>query len=284
MKLAVIGAGNMGGAIVKGYLAAGNTPEDVIVCGHHPRKMAVMKEELGISLAQTPAEAAARADAVLLAVKPKDAAAVLEEIGAADRLTGYAGGDAADRNAAGRPLIISIAAGKTLADLDAMLGGTEKKSSGFRIIRAMPNTPAAVGAGMTAICRGPEATDQDAGTALEVFSSVGRAVEVPESLMDAVTGLSGSGPAFVYMFIEALADGGVAAGLPRQQAVELAAQTVLGSARMVLETGKGPGDLKDAVCSPGGTTITGVRELEASAFRSAAIEAVIAAAEKSASM
>lgn len=268
MKLAVIGAGNIGGAIIRGYLAADNAPEDIIVCGHHLRRLVRLQEELGVGLAKTPADAAALADAVLVAVKPKDVAAVLSEIGAADC----------------RPLIISVAAGKTLAELDAMLGGTEEKASGFRIIRAMPNTPAAVGAGMTAICRGPSATEQDAEMSLEVFKSVGRAVEVPESLMDAVTGLSGSGPAFVYMFIEALADGGVAVGLPRQKAVELAAQTVLGSARMVLETGNAPGELKDAVCSPGGTTITGVRELEASAFRSAAIEAVIAAAEKSASM
>ena len=145
----------------------------------------------------------------------------------------------------------------------------------------MPNTPAQVGSGMSALTRNDRVSDQDFGAVSAVFEGIGRVQEVPEGLMDAVTGLSGSGPAFVYMFIEALADGGVLCGLTRTLALELAAQTVYGSARMVLETGMHPAALKDAVCSPGGTTIEGVRELEAGGFRSTVMEAVAAACEKS---
>ncbi len=153
-----------------------------------------------------------------------------------------------------------------------------------KIIRVMPNTPAMVCAGMSALCRTKSVTDEEFEYVMDIFRSIGEAEEVPESLMDAVTGVSGSGPAFVYMFIEALADGAVFAGLPREKAQKFAAQTVLGSAMMVLKTNRHPGELKDAVCSPAGTTIEGVKTLENAGFRSAVMNAVIAAAEKSRNM
>lgn len=269
MKLGVIGAGNMGSAIIRGYISAGSNPADVIVYGHHADRLAQMKNELGIETSSDEVSLARESDVVLVAVKPKDAADVLTLI--------------APETAGNGKLVVSIAAGRTLEWLSHTLRSAAPDGE-FKIVRVMPNTPAAVGASMTALCRGEGVSDEEYAAAEAVFACSGRAAEVPETLMDAVTGLSGSGPAFVYIFIEALADGAVASGMSRAQAVEFAAQTVLGSAKMVLETGKGPGELKDAVCSPAGTTITGVRELEASAFRSAAMEAVIAAAEKSASM
>jgi pyrroline-5-carboxylate reductase len=196
---------------------------------------------------------------VILGVKPAHVAAVLKEIRPAFT---------ADH------LLISIAAGVTLAALQSGL------PDGARVIRVMPNTPALVGASASAFAGGAAATSEDLAVAMRLFSAVGLAVQVPENLLDAVTGLSGSGPAFVYMFIEALSDGGVAAGLPRDLATRLAAQTVLGSARMVLETGTHPGALKDMVTSPAGTTIRGVAELEQGKLRGTVINAVRAAAER----
>ena len=260
MKLGVIGAGNMGSAILRGYLAGGAEPDSVAVCGHHPDRLEKMSQELGITLVDSAEELTAVSDIVLLAVKPKDVADVLTSI-----------------NPFFTPekILVSIAAGKTMKDLSTSCPLARK------IIRVMPNTPAQVGSGMSALTRNDRVSDQDFGAVSAVFEGIGRVQEVPEGLMDAVTGLSGSGPAFVYMFIEALADGGVLCGLTRTQALELAAQTVYGSARMVLETGMHPAALKDAVCSPGGTTIEGVRELEAGGFRSTVMEAVAAACEKS---
>ena len=197
---------------------------------------------------------------LLLAVKPDQVAGILKEI---------------------RPhftkdhLLISIAAGVPLAQL---AGGL---TEGARVIRAMPNAPALVGASATAFSLGGSATSEDGQLAHQLFSAVGIACEVKEPLLDAVTGLSGSGPAYVYLMIEALSDGGVAAGLPRDIATRLAAQTMLGGARMVLETGLHPGALKDMVTSPGGTTIEGIHELERGMVRGALMNAVRAAAEKS---
>jgi pyrroline-5-carboxylate reductase len=181
--------------------------------------------------------------------------------------------------AAGAPrLVISIAAGVTLAALEGAV------SENFRIIRAMPNTPALVGHGAAGYCLGTRATPADAATAQALLGAVGLAIQVPERLMDAVTGLSGSGPAYIYLVIEALADGGVRAGIPRVDALRLAAQTVLGSAAMVLETGEHPAVLKDMVTSPGGTTIAGLATLERHGVRSALIEAVTVAAERAAEL
>ncbi len=260
MKFGVIGAGNMGSAIIRGYLAGGVEPRSVMVCGHHPEKLEEMSQELGIVVIESAVKLTEAADVILVAVKPKDIPKVLEEM-----------------NPAFTPekILVSIAAGKTIEDLSAACPSAKK------IIRVMPNTPAQVGSGMSALSRSEGVTDEEYRTTEAIFKGIGLAEEVPETLMDAVTGLSGSGPAFVYMFIEALADGGVLCGLPREKALALAAQTVYGSARMVLETGNHPAALKDAVCSPGGTTIEGVRELEAGGFRSTVIEAVSAACEKS---
>jgi pyrroline-5-carboxylate reductase len=172
-------------------------------------------------------------------------------------------------------LLISIAAGVTLAKMEAAL------LAGTRVIRVMPNTPALVGEAAAAFALGKSATAADGELVKKLLSAVGIAFQVKESLLDAVTGLSGSGPAYVYQFIEALSDGGVAAGLPRDIATKLAAQTVLGAAKMVLETGQHPGALKDQVTSPGGTTIEGLHELEKGKMRATVMSAVRAATEKS---
>jgi pyrroline-5-carboxylate reductase len=175
----------------------------------------------------------------------------------------------------GKPrLVISIAAGITLAALEDAAGVQD------RVIRAMPNTPALVGKGAAGFCLGTRATREDAAVAKHLLGSTGLAVEVPERLMNAVTGLSGSGPAYIYLVIEALADGGVRMGIPRADAIQLAAQTVLGAAAMVMETGQHPAVLKDMVTSPGGTTIAGLAELERNGLRSALIEAVTAATRR----
>jgi pyrroline-5-carboxylate reductase len=199
-------------------------------------------------------------EVVILAVKPDQTAEVLAEL---------------KPSFSPQQLLISIAAGVPLARLEAGL------SAGARVVRVMPNTPALVGCAASAIALGRAATAQDGHLAERLFSSVGIAYVLKESLLDAVTGLSGSGPAYVYMMIEALSDGGVAAGLPRQIAMRLAAQTVLGSAKMVLESPLHPGALKDMVASPGGTTIEGIQELEKAGIRGAFMNAVRAAAEKS---
>lgn len=263
MKLGVIGAGNMGTAIIKGYIASGADPETIFVTGHNAARTAAFAEETGIGICEDIPSLVQQSDIVMAAVKPKDMAGVLAE--AAPHL-----GE--------EKILVSIAAGLTLADLKDMTDGKKK------IIRVMPNTPAMVNEGMSALCREGGASDEDFAQVMKIFEGIGKAEEVPEKLMDAVVGVSGSSPAFVYMFIEALADGAVLEGMPRASAMRFAAQTVLGSAKMVLETGQHPGELKDAVCSPAGTTIEGVYALEESGFRHAVIRAVKSAAEKSKTM
>lgn len=264
MKYGMIGAGKMGTAIVEGFVKAGACASDIIVSGHHPEHLEDLKERLGIAVAESEKAAAEASDVLIIAVKPKDMAAVIAETG------GSMKEDA---------ILVSIAAGKSIADIEKMLGKENAK-----VVRVMPNTPAMVGEGMSALCRNAAVSDEDMAAVMEVFNATGRASEVAEGLMDAVTGLSGSGPAYVYIFIEALADGAVLNGMPRAQAYEFAAQTVLGSAKMVLETGRHPGALKDDVCSPAGTTIEAVRALENGGLRSTVISAVSAAAEKSKNM
>jgi pyrroline-5-carboxylate reductase len=204
-----------------------------------------------------------RSDVLILAVKPQSMAPVLAELRSV----------VTDGH-----LVVSIAAGVPLAALAAGLGPS------CRLIRVMPNTPALVGAGASGYCLGPNATADDEAVVRACLGSVGRAYRVPESLLDAVTGLSGSGPAFVYLMIEALSDGGVRVGLPRDVATALAAQTLLGAAQMVLETGLHPGVLKDQVASPGGTTIAGLHALERGGLRAALIDAVQAATRRSAEL
>ncbi len=260
-KLVFLGTGNMAEALLKGLLRDGTVEPDEIVCSEpRPERREEIADRYGVEVTADNRAAAALADLIVLSVKPQVIDALLTEIAPAL--------DA-------RALVISIAAGVPIAALARRL------PAGARIVRTMPNTPALVGAGAPALARGPHATDADLTVARSLFEAVGTAVVVEEPLLDAVTGLSGSGPAFVFLAIEALADGGVKAGLPRAAALALAAQTVMGAARLVLETGKHPGELKDQVTSPGGTTIAGVHALESRGFRAALIEAVDAAARRS---
>ncbi len=260
-KIALLGTGNMAEALVKGLLRAGTAKADEILCTE-PR--AERREEIaaryGVTVLAGNVEATEQADVVVLSVKPQTMEQLLDEIA-----------PAVDH----RKLVISIAAGVSIAAIARKLG------AGVRIVRTMPNTPALVGAGATALARGAHATDADLEQARALFQAVGTTVIVEEQHLDAVTGLSGSGPAFLFLAIEALADGGVKVGLARPVAMALAAQTVLGSAKLVIETGEHPGRLKDQVTSPGGTAIAGVHALELGGLRAALIGAVEAATKRS---
>lgn len=256
-----LGAGKMATALAKGFVKAGLvTPKQIIASDPSDAARAAFAREVGAKTTTVNAEVVKFAEVLILAVKPDQVTGALAEI--RERFT--------DKN-----LLISIAAGVTLAKLEAGLG------AGARVVRVMPNTPALVGASASAFALGQSALPADAELAQKLLSAVGVAFQVKESLLDAVTGLSGSGPAYVYLFIEGLSDGGVAAGLPRDMATKLAAQTVLGSAKMVLETGLHPAALKDMVTSPGGTTIEGLHELEKGKLRGTVISAVRVATEKS---
>ena len=260
-KIAFLGSGNMAEAIVKGLLAAGTAAAAEIVCAE-PR--AERRDELrarhGVTVTTSNLEAVRQAQVIVLSVKPQVMDALLDEIAP---------------EVGPSKLVVSIAAGVPIATIAGRLG------AGARIIRTMPNTPALVGEGATALARGSHATEADLSEAVALFEAVGTAVVVDENLLDAVTGVSGSGPAFVFLAVEALADGGVKMGLPRPIALTLAAQTVAGAGRLVLETGEHPGKLKDQVTSPAGTTIAGVHALETAGFRAALIAAVEAAAKRS---
>jgi pyrroline-5-carboxylate reductase len=261
MSIGFLGAGKMATALAKGFIRAGLvTPSQVLASDNSEAACTAFTRETGARTSAFNPDVVTFARVLVLAVKPDQVGAVLSEVRA--RITE-------------KQLVISIAAGVPLARLQDGL------PSGTRVVRVMPNTPALLGASATAFALGKDAQPDDADLAMKLFSAVGLAVQVKEPLLDAVTGLSGSGPAYVYMVIEALSDGGVAAGLPRDVATRLAAQTVLGSARMVLETGRHPGALKDMVTSPGGTTIEGVHELEKGKLRGTLMNAVRAAAEKS---
>jgi pyrroline-5-carboxylate reductase len=258
IKLGFIGVGNMGGAIIRGLLAAGQVPrENLVYYDPDPARQAQM-DELGVPVARDNSEVM-QAPVVVLAIKPQVMDAVLAEVKEFAR-PGH--------------LIISIAAGIPLE----VLAGAFPES---RVIRVMPNAPTLVGAGMAALAPGRGITPADLALAQELFQTVGEAVVVEERLMDAVTGLSGSGPAYVAVFIEALADGGVKMGLPRPLALTLATQTVLGTARLCHEQHLHPAVLKDLVTSPGGTTIAGLHALESGGFRVAVMNAVSAATARS---
>ena len=260
MKIGFIGCGNMATAMLKGILKSGEVEaSDMIASAKSDKTREKIEKELGIRKADTNAKVVDFADVVFLAVKPQFLEGVLDEI--------------RDSVKAGQ-IFISIAPGKTLQWLGERLGENTK------VIRTMPNTPAMVGEGMTALCVNELVTEEEIALAVKLCDTFGKTEVIPEHLMDAVVGVSGSSPAYVFMFLEAMADAGVAQGLPRKQAYTFAAQTLLGSAKMVLETGQHPGELKDAVCSPAGTTIEAVNTLEKKGFRSAVIEAVTAAAKK----
>ena len=261
--LAVLGAGMMGGALARGLVRAGAMPPGGIrLFDTHAAKSEALAADLGPGAlaAHTAQAAVAGADLVLLAVKPPMIADVLREIAAS--LTPA-------------HLVISIAAGVRLEKMEALLTGA------VPVIRTMPNTPCLIGQGATALSPGTHATAEHLRLAESLFGSVGLSVEVPERLLDAVTGLSGSGPAYVYLMIEALADGGVKEGLTRDTARLLAAQTVLGAAQMVLSSDEHPAQLKDNVTTPGGTTIAALTVLERAGLRTALIDAVGASAERS---
>jgi len=261
LTIGFLGAGKMATALARGFLNAKLVKaSQLIAADPFPTARQQFGAETGAATFATNLEVARRATVLLLATKPDQAAGALAEIAG---------------HFSPKQLLISIAAGLPLAKLEAAL------PAGARVIRVMPNTPALVGAGAAGFALGKNATAADGELAKKLLSAVGLAVAVKESLLDAVTGLSGSGPAYVYQFIEALSDGGVAAGLPREVATQLAAQTVLGGAKMVLQTGQHPGVLKDQVTSPGGTTIEGIHELEKGQLRATVMSAVRASAEKS---
>ena len=264
IRLGIIGCGNMGGAMLRQWLKAGMfQPEEVIAADKNPELREKLQKELGVTVTSDNRQAAALAPCLLLAVKPQYAPAVGKEIDGAVKPD---------------TLVLSIMAGYDLKMLHALL-----KNDQAHIIRVMPNTPAMVGEGALAACRGQYVTDEEWQRGMKLLSCMGLAEAVEEKWMDAVTGLSGSSPAFVFMFLEALSDAGVRAGLPRALATRLAAQTLVGSGKLAQETGLHPGQLKDMVTSPAGTTIEGVAALEKGGFRAAVMDAVDAAVKKSAS-
>ncbi|MEM6160532.1 pyrroline-5-carboxylate reductase [Erwinia sp. P6884] len=263
-KIGFIGCGNMSKAIIGGLVSAGQVKaENIWVYDHKPETNRAMQEEYGITPGGSAEEVAKQADILFGAVKPNVILNVLKEVsGSLNNET----------------VVVSIAAGVTLASLAEVLGHDRK------LVRVMPNTPALVNEGMTSVTPNVLVTQEETDEILAIFNGFGKAARVPESMIHAVVGVSGSAPAYVFMFIEAMADAAVLGGMPRAQAYEFAAQAVKGSAQMVLETGKHPGELKDMVCSPGGTTIEAVRVLEEKGFRSAVIEAMQSCMAKSASM
>lgn len=256
-----LGAGQMATALAQGLIAAGFTrPENIAASDVSETAREAFAKATGATTSQSNKEVVTRSTTVVLAVKPQVAQQVLRELQSV--LT-------PDH------LLVSIAAGTPIASLANWCGGR------CRVVRVMPNTPCLVGAGASAFSLSEQATPEDADFVQRMLSTVGLALELPERLLDAVTGLSGSGPAYMFQMIEALSDGGVLMGLPRDAATRLAAQTMLGAARMVLETKEHPARLRDSVTSPGGTTIAGLYALEAGAFRASVMSAVQAATERS---
>ena len=254
MNLAFLGAGAMGQALIRGLLESGVcAPQEIAAFDADAEKVRALSASLGIRAASDARDAAQNADVIILAVKPQMIAAALEPL----------------RDVfSSSQMLLSIAAGISTEFLESQF------SQPVAVVRVMPNTPCLVGAAASAICLGAHANESHRELAHRVFDAVGLAVDVEEKQIDAVTGLSGSGPAYVYIFIEALSDAGVRMGLGRAVATQLAAQTVLGSAQMVLQTGQHPGALKDMVTSPGGTTIAALHSLEKNAFRGAVMDAV----------
>jgi len=264
MKLGFIGTGNMASAMIGGILKNQIlSAEEVIGSNRGAQKRECVKEQFGIYVTESNKEVAEKADVIVLSVKPQFYEEVICEIREVVRQD---------------QIVITIAPGKTLAWL------AEKFGKEVKMVRTMPNTPALVGAGMTAMCPNEYMTEEEIAYVRTLLESFGHVEVVAERLMDVVVSTSGSSPAYVFMMIEAMADAAVSGGMPRMQAYQFAAQAVLGSAKMVLETGKHPGELKDMVCSPGGTTIEAVRTLEEYGFRSAVIEAMKVCEEKSKGM
>ncbi|HKB03028.1 MAG TPA: pyrroline-5-carboxylate reductase [Gemmataceae bacterium] len=260
LKVGFLGAGQMATALARGWVDAGLvTPSSCQASDPFADARSRFQQQCGCPATADSKGVVSASDILVLAVKPQNIPTLLGEIRPA---------------VAGRHLVISIAAGVAMSRLaDGLPAGT-------RLVRVMPNTPCLLGASASGFAAGPAVGADDVALVGRLFNAVGKAFPLPESQLDAVTGLSGSGPAFVYVMIDALADGGVRMGLSRDAALALAAQTVLGSARMVLETGQHPGALKDAVASPGGTTIAGLHALERGAFRATVMDAVEAATRR----
>jgi pyrroline-5-carboxylate reductase len=263
-RIGFIGAGNMGKAIIGGLMASKAVqPEQVFVFNPSVEKIKPLQTQFGVNIAGSAKEIVEFADIIFLAVKPNVVSSVLSDI------LGSLREDS---------VIVSVAAGVTLDAMQVIIGNHRK------IVRAMPNTPALVNEAMTSITPNANVSEEELADVTTIFNSFGKSAVVPEYLIHAVVGASGSAPAYVFMFIEAIADAAVLAGMPRDQAYKFAAQGVLGSAKMVLETGKHPGELKDMVCSPGGTTIEAVKTLENYGFRSAVINAIGSCIDKSKKM
>lgn len=261
MKLGFIGCGNMASAMMSGIIANGIVEtKDIIGADVFASSREKAQDSLGICVTDSNRQVVEESDIFVLSIKPQFYENVIAEIREVVREN---------------QIVITLAPGKTLAWLEAQF------QKPVKIIRTMPNTPAMVLEGMTAACPNVYVTEEELSAVLEILGGFGDVEVVPEKLMDAVVAVSGSSPAYVFMMIEAMADAAVAEGMPRAQAYKFAAKAVLGSAKMVLETGKQPGELKDMVCSPGGTTIEAVKVLEATGFRSSLMEAMEACAEKS---
>jgi pyrroline-5-carboxylate reductase len=259
MRIAILGAGKIGEALLSGLLDSGTAREDLCFAEQYEERAAELTERYGVAAVKS-VEAAASADLVVLAVKPADIATLAAEI--APEL-------------APATLVVSVAAGITTAAVEKHLAPRA------RVVRVMPNTPMLVGEGMSAVCAGAHATDDDLASAERLLGAVGQVVRLPESQLDAVTALSGSGPAYVFLLAEAMIDAGVLTGLPRPVASALAIQTILGSALMLRDSGQSPTLLREAVTSPGGTTAAALRKLEERGLRAAFIDALEAARDRS---
>ncbi|HEY5525170.1 MAG TPA: pyrroline-5-carboxylate reductase [Clostridium sp.] len=263
-KVGFIGCGNMGSAMVAGLIKSGFVnKEDLIISTKTESSAKRLKEELEVNITLDNREVVKASDVIFLAVKPYMYKAVIEEI---------------KEVLSKDKLIVTIAAGVSIKDMEDWLG------AGYKVIRTMPNTPALVGEAMSAICINKNVSKEELEYTCNLYKSFGEYVELDEKDFHGFIALCGSSPAYVFVFIEAMADAAVKLGIPRAKAYRMAAQSVLGSAKMVLDTGKHPGELKDMVCSPGGTTIEAVAELEKQGFRNAVIEALVKCAEKSKSM
>ena len=264
MKIGFIGTGNMGSSIIKGILSSKfEKSENINIFDLDKEKVNNLVKEYGVNAVNSEKELAENCNIIILSVKPHIIPTVLKNLSG---------------NVKKDTIILTIAAGISISVIENALGEDKK------VVRTMPNTPAQVLSGMTAVTFNKNIENSEKEIIFKLLNSFGKSVEIEEKLMHAYTGISGSLPAYVYMFMEALADGGVLCGMPRNKAYEIVAQTVAGSAKMLLETGKHPGQLKDEVCSPAGTTIEAVRVLENGNFRGNVIEAVVACTEKSKEM
>lgn len=263
-KIGFIGCGNMGRAMVGGLINSGfSSPSNIIVSTRTEESAKLIQEKYNVNVTTNNEDVVKKSDVIFLAVKPNMYAKVIGEL---------------RKDLLQEKLIITIAAGITISDMEALI------SDKARIVRTMPNTPALVGEGMSAICPNNNVLDEELKLVIDMYNSFGECVELEEKDFHGFIALCGSSPAYVFIFIEAMADAAVKLGIPRKKAYRMAAQSVLGSAKMVLDTEQHPGELKDMVCSPSGTTIDAVVELEKLGFRSSIIEAMIKCADKSKSM